>query len=66
MSTLIDKLVEDYTKEHTGAYKKINDIWYIAKPINVFSFKRIKDALRVLTGKSQAYHYMEDEQLETN
>jgi hypothetical protein len=60
MSILIEHLIEENTQEHTGAMKKFGDKWYIAKPMNFFSFKRIKDAIRVLTGKSQAFHYMED------
>jgi hypothetical protein len=60
MSILIDRLIEENTQEHTGAMKKFGDIWYIAKPMDINFFKRIKDAIRVLLGKSQAFHYMED------
>jgi hypothetical protein len=59
MSILIDvfdKLNSTNKCEHDGR-------WYIAKPCD---FKphikiRIKDAFRVLTGKSRAYHFKEDE-----
>jgi hypothetical protein len=39
--------------------------WYIAKPTPFYGMceivSRIKDAYRVLIGKSLAYHYKEDE-----
>ncbi len=40
----------------------INNKWYIARPYGVlFLCLRIKDAWRVLLGKSIAVHYKEDE-----
>lgn len=46
--------------------KKVNGKWYIAKPIDVdfgiaTKIHRFKDAYRVPTGKSKAYHFKEDE-----
>ena len=63
MSILIDKLIQE--NKNNSNYVKFGDIWYIAKPLEaktlcVFA-KRIKDAFRVLIGKSKAYHYKEDE-----
>ena len=60
MSKLIDDLMKDTcTNQEYGGY------WYIAKPYKAFGFKgfidRAKDAWRVLTDKSRAFHYMEDE-----
>ena len=55
MSTLIDKYNHDNVCE-------INGKWYIAKPLNYPSLRdRVKDAQRVLNGKSIAVHYKEDE-----
>ena len=57
MSTLIDNLLYLSTQN-----QEINGKWYIAKPYDISSFKeRLKDAYRVLIGKSQAYHFKEDE-----
>ena len=60
MSELIDDLMKD-----TCTNQEINGYWYIAKPYGFFGFKgfvnRVKDAWRVLIGKSRAFHYMEDE-----
>ncbi len=40
----------------------IDGKWYIAKPVPYFIFmSRIKDAIRILRGKSIAVHYKEDE-----
>lgn len=57
MSILIDELLELRTQN-----QEINGKWYIAKPYDLSSFKqRLMDAYRVLVGKSQAYHFKEDE-----
>lgn len=41
---------------------EINGKWYKAKPINNLPFKdRIKDSIKVLTGKAIAVHFKEDE-----
>lgn len=57
MSDLIDDLMILQTQN-----QEINGRWYIAKPYDLRSFKqRLKDAYRVLIGKSQAYHFKEDE-----
>jgi hypothetical protein len=60
MSTLIDNLINQ-----TGVNQQVGHYWYIAKPYEGFYLKkRIKDAWRILTGKSRAYHYKEDEDCE--
>ena len=57
MSQIIDKLVAIDSKNKV----EINGEWWIAKPLYDISLTgRIKDAWRILTGKSQAYHYFED------
>ena len=61
MSILIDELLELRTQN-----QEINGKWYIAKPIDcnfgiATKIHRLKDAYRVLTGKSRAYHFKEDE-----
>lgn len=61
MSILIDELLELRTQN-----QEINGKWYIAKPIDVdfgiaTKIHRLKDTYRVLTGKSKAYHFKEDE-----
>ena len=57
MSVLIDELLELRTQN-----QEIDGKWYIAKPYDLRSFKqRLIDAYRVLVGKSQAYHFKEDE-----
>ena len=68
MSKLLDSIISN---ESTNAvYSKFNlgdrKIWMIAKPLSPsFSFRkyymRIKDCIRILTGKSFAYHYFEDD-----
>lgn len=63
MSVLIDKLVEDSIGNDESFDNKT---WYIAKPMSSsFSIKklweRLKDAWRVITGKSIAVHYKKDE-----
>ena len=36
--------------------------WYIAKPLPYLSIlSRLRDAIRIITGKSIAVHYKEDE-----
>lgn len=59
MSTLIDDLIDLRT-----CNQEFNGAWYIAKPYEFFGFtafiRRLKDAWRVLTGKSRAYHFYED------
>jgi hypothetical protein len=62
MSILIDQLIkQDFSS--TSQAKDLN--WYIAKPISLYSMKtmiyRIKNALRVIKGKSFAVHYKDDE-----
>ena len=59
MSILIDNLIITYE----WANNQLNDgQWYIAKPYDLQSFRhRLKDAYRVLVGKSYAYHFKEDE-----
>ena len=58
MSTLIDDLMILSSENQ----EILDGGWYIAKPYNISSFKeRLKDAYRVLIGKSQAYHFKEDE-----
>lgn len=57
MSTLIDDLMI-----LTSQNQEIDGKWYIAKPYDLRNFKqRLQDAYRVLIGKSQAYHFKEDE-----
>ena len=61
MSTLIDQIrkVDDWEK------CEVNGFLYCAKPLNYTTFftfgRRIKDAWRVLTGKSFAVHFKKDE-----
>lgn len=61
MSILVDKLFV----AAKSTQRNINGVWYAAKPIGyctVPSFiARIKDAIRVIQGKSIAVHYREDE-----
>lgn len=61
MSILIDNLV----KVKHEITVQINDNWYIAKPLPLRiiqqKYRDLKDAIRVLTGKSFAVHYKEDE-----
>lgn len=59
MSVLIDNLI--ITLEYADN-RFSNGLWYIAKPFDTPSFKhRLKDAYKVLIGKSFAYHFKEDE-----
>ena len=63
MSILIDDLIQEI--DDTKAYRRIDHTYRIAKPCEFYGLytimKRIRDAFRVLIGKSQAYHYYEDE-----
>jgi len=64
MSILVDELVNVCRPGNTN-YKRVGDIQYVAKPSDFYGFStivnRVKDACRILTGKSHAYHYWEDE-----
>lgn len=56
MSVLIDHLLDNNYIE-----VEINGKWYVAKPYDTRKFiSRFEDAIRVLRGKSYAYHYRED------
>ena len=58
MSILIDNLIINFK----NCNQQFNNEWYIAKPFGLQSFRhRLKDAYRVLIGKSYAYHFKEDE-----
>lgn len=71
MSILLDKIFKECSNN-----VEINGRWYIAKDtdfylniLNIFTpfgfsilLNRIKDAYRVLIGKSRAFHYKEDEE----
>lgn len=63
MSILIDKFLKEASTSTTEQAKDLH--FYIAKPIPFCSLKtklrRIKDAIRVLRGKSFAVHYKIDE-----
>ena len=63
MSILIDKLLKE--TDQSTMIQANDSKWYIAKPTPFYSIKtkikRIKDALRVLKGKSFAVHYKENE-----
>lgn len=63
MSILIDELVNLY-KPGNCTYRRVNGTKYIAKEIIIVNLStiihRLKDAFRVLIGKSRAYHYHED------
>lgn len=65
MSILIDELLGVYSPAGTPGYRRVKDKMYIAKPCDFYGvctlLLRIKDAFRVLIGKSKAYHYWEDE-----
>ena len=57
MSILIDELI---SIEHDQG--KVGDTWYIEKPLNKKSFiQRYRDAMNVLLGNAQAFHYFIDE-----
>jgi len=58
MSVLIDELIENPKSINT----EINNKWYVAKPLGKESFiQRYRDAIMVLWGNAQAFHYFEDE-----
>ena len=61
---ILSKLIDDMIKFYENKVE-VNGCYYIAKPypfFGVMCFKnRLKNALRVLKGRSQAYHYKEDE-----
>jgi hypothetical protein len=63
MSVLLDKLLKEADTSNTAQAKDLK--WYIAKPLPFNSLKtkilRLRDALRVMNGKSFAVHYKEDE-----
>ena len=63
MSILIDKLLKEVNTSTTEQAKDLR--WYIAKPIPFKSitelYKRVKDGIRVVRGKSFAVHYKRDE-----
>lgn len=63
MSRLIDELVQETNNGITSQAKDLK--WYLAKPLPFYTIKtklkRIKDALRVINGKSFAVHYKVDE-----
>lgn len=67
MSILIDELVGVYSPAGTPGYRRVKDKMYIAKDCDFYGLTtiihRIKDAYRVLIGKSRAYHYWEDEHI---
>ena len=64
MSILVDDLVNVY-KPGNCTYRRVEDTRYIAKECQCMDFstiiRRVKDAYRILIGKSRAYHYWEDE-----
>jgi hypothetical protein len=63
MSTLIDKFLNEVNTPITEQAKDLR--WYIAKPIPFKSiselYKRVKDGIRVVRGKSFVVHYKRDE-----
>lgn len=70
MSKLLDKLIDEinFIKKHDGVkkfyFEEIDGKLYYAKPSKYRNYKlkyRIKDAIRVLCGKSFAVHYKSDE-----
>ena len=66
MSRLIDDIMNDYFKYAGGFRRDEDDVYkvYLAKDIELVNIKtllrRVKDAYRVLVGKSRAYHFYED------
>ena len=66
MSRLIDDIMTDYFTCAGGFRRDEDDVYkvYLAKDIELVNIKtllrRIKDAYRVLVGKSRAYHFYED------
>ena len=66
MSILIDKLLSDKKDYQTTNNGELNGGWFIAKPLSPSLFckeiiRRLKDAYRIITGRSFAVHYREDE-----
>ena len=64
MSILIDTLITNHASGPRAGVngKNGNSYWVIAKDIELFSIQgRIRDAWRVLTGNSRAYHFYEDD-----
>mgnify|MGYP001574774832 CR=1 FL=1 len=64
MSIVIDVLRVEI-RQNTGTSVQIGKGWWLAKPV-IASWedtwvKRLKDAWRVLRGKSYAYHYAQDD-----
>lgn len=59
MSVLIEKFLE----QSQGCRKQAGDgLWYMAKSVGGgFTLDRLSDAWRVLTGRSVAIHFKEDE-----
>jgi hypothetical protein len=64
MSDLIDALLKNTTLTNTATQGR-DGRWYIAQPIpapwNWEWRQRVRDAWRVLTGRSQAWHYKDQE-----
>ena len=65
----MSKLIDEVTKSgilSTWAQNPKDGKWYIAKPLPFYGineiFNRIKDAGRVISGKSFAVHYKEDDE----
>ena len=65
MSILIDDLIGVYGPSGGCGYRRVDNKRYIAKDCEFYGIQtiilRIKDAFRILIGKSRAYHYWEDE-----
>jgi hypothetical protein len=59
MSILIDKLVRMCTDATTACFKEEHgDVWYLAESFGKNTLLiRIKDSIKVLLGRSYAYHY---------
>ena len=70
MSMLIDKIINENTYPNEPLYVSMGVDRYLAKPCNPFSLislkNRIKDAWRVILGKSFACHYYEDRPFKSN
>jgi len=65
VSVLIDKLIDGMNSCHVELVIDGKKGWYIAKPLcSSFSFrklfKKLKDCISILNGKSFAVHYKED------
>jgi len=60
MSILIDQLLRD----SVNTMAEVDGKWYIAKSLEYPSlFHRLKEAFRVIRGKSRTYHYKQDEKV---